>query len=302
MSEPFDRRSFLKTGIAAASLLATAPSGMAAPKRNIKKSLKIGMLPGEDQNKKKLSHLERFQIAKQAGFDCVEPDTVFDEGELKQMIAAAEKAEIHLDAIICSTHWSKPLSDPNPAVAEECMKGMKVSMQNAKAMGGDMVLLVPGVVTDKVMYKDAYKNSIARVKELAKIAEDMEITIGLENVWNKFLLSPLEMCAYIDEIDSPRVKAWFDVGNIVFYGFPQDWIRTLGNRIVRVDIKDFKFDWNGTFDFSKIMEGQVNWPEVMKAFDEIGFTEGVFAAEVGGGDLAYLTEFVAQPMDKIIAM
>ncbi len=298
MSFDFDRRSFLKTGLVAAGTLAVSNLGQAAPKRNIKKSLKIGMLPGEDKDKKKLSYLERFQIAKAAGFDAVEPDTVFDENELKTMIDAAKQAEIHLDAIICSTHWGKPLSDPK--VAEECMEGMKVSMKNAKAMGGDMVLLVPGVVNENVMYKDAYNYSLGKVKELAKIAEDMEITIGLENVWNKFLLSPLEMCAYIDEVNSPRVKAWFDVGNIVFYGYPQDWIRTLGNRIARVDIKDFKWDW-GTFDFSKIMEGQVNWPEVMKAFDEIGY-QGIFAAEVGGGDQDFLTEFVAKPMDKIIAM
>lgn len=301
MSTSVDRRSFMKTGLVAAGALASANIAAAAPKRNIKKSLKMGMLPGEDKDKKKLSFLERFQIAKEAGFDCVEPDTVFDDGVLKQLIDAAQIAEIKLDAIICSTHWGKPLSDPDPKIANECMEGMKVSLKNAKEMGGDMVLLVPGVVNDKVMYKDAYKNSIARVKELAKIAEDMEITIGLENVWNKFLLSPLEMCAYIDEVNSPRVQAWFDVGNIVFYGYPQDWIRTLGKRIARVDIKDFKFDWNGSFDFSKIMEGQVNWPEVMKAFDEIGY-QGVFAAEVGGGDMAFLKQYVAEPMDKIIAM
>lgn len=300
MSTSFDRRSFMKTGLIAAGALAVANVDAAAPKRNIKKSLKLGMLPGEDKDKKKLSFLDRFKIAKEAGFDCVEPDTVFNESEFKQMVEAAKTAEIKLDAIICSTHWDKPLSDPDPKVFGACMEGMKVSMKNAKEMGGDMVLLVPGVVNEKVMYKDAYKNSIAHVKELAKIAEDMEITIGLENVWNKFLLSPMEMCAYIDEVNSPRVQAWFDVGNIVFYGFPQDWIRTLGKRIARVDIKDFKWDW-GKFEFSKIMQGQVNWPEVMKAFDEIGY-QGVFAAEVGGGDLAFLKEFVAGPMDKIIAM
>ena len=203
-----------------------------------------------------------------------------------------------IDGIICSTHWGNPLSDPDPKKVETCMEGMRVSIRNAKDMGGDMVLLVPAVVTPKVTYKEAYERSIVKVRELAEYAESMKITIGLENVWNKFLLSPLEFLRYLDEIGSPYVKAFFDVGNIIEYGYPQGWIRTLGDQIARVDVKDYKRNPRA---FTPLLKGDVNWPEVMKAFDEIGY-EGVFAAEVQGGNLEYLTDIVSKPMDRIIAM
>ena len=160
-----------------------------------------------------------------------------------------------------------------------------------------MVLLVPAVVNPKVRYVDAYARSVERVKHLADDAEKAGITIGIENVWNKFLLSPLEAKQYIDDIGSDRVRFWFDVGNVVLFGYPQDWIRTLGPRIARVDVKDFDAKRKA---FVPLREGSVDWPEVMLAFDEIGY-EGYFAAEVKGGDLAYLKEYVSERMDLIIA-
>ncbi|NPU97475.1 MAG: sugar phosphate isomerase/epimerase [Candidatus Omnitrophica bacterium] len=301
MSHPLDRRNFIKTGIAAAAVLSRTHLAGAKQGRKIKKTLKLGMVASQDENKNKLTIKQRLQIAKDAGFDAVEPDTMFDPKEVDEIRKAADEVGIHLDAIICSTHWSSPLSSPDPKVVEKCMEGMKVSLKNAKDMGGDMVLLVPGVVSPEVMYKDAYERSMKAIKELAPIAEDMEITIGLENVWNNFLISPIEFLGFLEEINSPRVKAWFDVGNILRYGFPQDWIRTLGSQIARVDVKDVKITGFMTFDFVPLLKGSVNWPEVMKAFDEIGY-EGYFAAEVQGGGMEYLRDVVAQPMDQIIAM
>ena len=297
MNHSMDRRTFLLTS-AAATAAATAPVRAASTPRKIKKSLKLGMVTDVDANKKKLSIRERLQIVKDAGFAAVEPDTMFDQKEVEEITRAAEQVGVRLDAIICSKHWSKPLSDPDPAVARECVEAMKVSLKNAKDMGGDMVLLVPAVVKPTVMYKDAYARTIPYIKELAGAAEEMKITIGLENVWNKFLLSPLEFRQYLEEIGSPYVKAWFDVGNIVLYGYPQDWIRTLREQIARIDVKDFKSD---KFQFVPLLDGSVNWKEVMTAFDEIGY-EGYMAAEVQGGDLAYLTDMVSKRMDKIIAM
>lgn len=297
METSIDRRRFLAASAAAASLAALPSSvGFAAHKRDFKKSLKFGMIQPDDKN---ASIEDRFRIAKEAGFESVEPDTIFSPKDVEKYKAASEKLGIPVDGIICSTHWSKPLSDPDPKIAQQTMKGMRVSMQNAKDLGGDMVLLVPAVVNPGVQYEDAWKRSVPLVKELAKEAEDMGLTIGIENVWNKFLLSPLEACDYIDEIDSPNVRFWFDVGNVVLFGYPQDWIRTLGKeRICRIDVKDFH---SNTKRFVPLLKGSVDWPEVMKAFDEIEFS-GYMAAEVAGGNLKHLTEVVSEPMDKIIAM
>ena len=117
-------------------------------------------------------------------------------------------------------------------------------MLNVKDLGGDMVLLVPAVVNENVGYETAWKRAVERTKRLAEDAERLNVTIGIENVWNKFLLSPLEARAFIDEIDSKFVKFWFDVGNVVQFAYPEDWIRTLGDRIARVDVKDFKREGN----------------------------------------------------------
>lgn len=297
-----NRRAFLKTSaIAAGATTAVAGLGTsisAAPARNIVKSLKMGMIASKGPNDAPLSVQDRLQMAKDAGFASVEPDTINDPKEVDVYRTAAEKAGIRLDAIVCSAHWSSPLSDPDPAVCEKTMESMRTSMQNAKDLGGDMVLLVPAVVNPKVQYGDAWTRSVERIKILAEDAERIGVTIGIENVWNKFLLSPLEAKHYIEEINHPRVRFWFDVGNVVLFGYPQDWIRTLGSLIARVDIKDFKSE---TKDFVELRQGSVDWPEVMRAFDEIGY-QGVFAAEVKGGDTAYLREKVSEPMDAFIAM
>lgn len=297
------RRDFMRNaaiGGTAAALLAGsmgAPA-KAASKRKIIKTLKFGMVTSKDADGNSLSIEQRLQIAKDAGFASVEPDTIFDEAQIEEYNKGAEKVGIDIDGIICSTHWRHPLSDPKPEVVEKTMDGMRVSMRNARDLGADMVLLVPAVVTPGVMYRDAYKRSVEMVKRLADDAERMNITIGIENVWNKFLLSPIEAKQYIADIDSPRVKFWFDVGNVVLFGYPQDWIRTLGSDIARIDVKDFD---SKTKSFVPLGKGSVDWPEVMRAFDEIGF-EGYMAAEVQGGDLDYLTRVVSEPMDGFIAL
>jgi len=295
------RRGFLAAGAAAAAVVATgafAPKASAASRPHLKKTVKFGMVSDKGPDGKKLSFEERLQVAKDAGFESVEPDTIFDAQQLKAVESGARKAGITVDAIVCSTHWGQPLSDPDPAVWEKTMEGMRVSLQNAKDLGGDMVLLVPAVVNPKVMYRDAWTRSVERVKRLADDAEKAGITIGIENVWNKFLLSPIEGKAFIEAIGSKRVQFWFDIGNVVLFGYPQDWIRTLGPLIARLDIKDFKSD---TKEFVPLQEGSVDWPEVMRAIDEIGF-KGYVAAEVQGGDLAYLTDVVSRRMDAIFAL
>jgi len=295
------RRDFLKGGaaVAGAALLSSTVGrqSFAAQGRSITKSLKYGVIAGKDADGNDLDVEARLRVAKEAGFDSVEPNTIFEPDAVEAFGKAAGKVGIKVDAVVCSTHWGDPLSDPDPAVYNKTLEGMRVSMRNAKELGGDMVLLVPAVVNPEVRYAEAYRRSVERVKWLSDEAAKMDIVIGIENVWNKFLLSPIEARDYIHDIGSEYVQFWFDVGNVVLFGYPQDWILTLGPLIARVDVKDFDA---GSKSFVPLQEGSVDWPEVMRAFDEIGY-EGVFAAEVKGGDKAYLTDVVSGRMDKIIA-
>src|SRR5690606_8898738 len=126
--------------------------------------------------------------------------------------------------------------------------------------------------------------------------EETGVVIAVENVWNNFLLSPLEFARYVDEFESPWLRAYFDVGNIVAYGWPQDWIRTLGERIVKVHVKDFRKE---NREWKNVLDGDVNWPEVRRALAEVGYT-GFITAEVEGGDRAYITD-LAQRLEKIAA-
>jgi hexulose-6-phosphate isomerase len=171
-----------------------------------------------------------------------------------------------------------------------------MALTSAKAFGCDAVLLVPAIVTETVGYGDAYKRSQDNIRRLLPLAEEMRVIIAVENVWNKFLLSPLEFARYVDEFDSPWLKAYFDVGNVIVFGFAQDWIRTLGKRIVKIHLKDFK---RSGYKWTNLLEGDVNWPEVRKALDEIGY-RGFLTPELSGGDEAYLAD-LSKRIDRIIA-
>ena len=127
------------------------------------------------------------------------------------------------------------------------------------------------------------------------LAEELQVTIAVENVWNKFLLSPLEFARYIDAFDSSRVRAYFDVGNVIIYGFAQDWILTLGSRIAKIHLKDFK---RSDYQWMPLGEGDVNWPRVSEALVKIGYT-GYLTPEVKGGDEAYLTD-LAKRIDRLV--
>jgi len=173
-------------------------------------------------------------------------------------------------------------------------------MQNAHDLNAGAVLLVPGIVTADVRYVDAYRRSQEKIRELLPLAKELGVIIAIENVGNRFLLSPLEFARYIDEFDSPFVKAYFDIGNIVANGYPQDWIRTIGKRLVRVHIKRFEPGVDHPkFDPADRRTQGINWVEVSKALKEIGYT-GWVTAEVKGGDEAYLMDLSAR-MDKFIA-
>jgi len=299
MGEKMSRRNFLGTcGVGA--FAATAASITAAEVKRaraetsssneIKKGLVFGMLPGN------LSIEDRFRLAADVGFRGVEIGTERDPKTLREMIAAAEKTGVRIHSIMNSDHWSYPLSSPKPEVIERGMKCMEVTLQNARDCGADTVLLVPAVVNPQTMYRDAYDRSQEQIQKLIPLAEKLKVVMAVENVWNKFLLSPLEFARYVDEFKSPFLRAYFDVGNVVLFGFPQDWIRTLGSRIVKVHVKGF--DAN-RMKFVNLREGTIDWPEVRRALKDIGY-KGFMTAELGGGDRDYL-KGVSEQMDKIIA-
>ena len=137
-------------------------------------------------------------------------------------------------------------------------------------------------------------------ERILPLATELEVIIGIEEVWNKFLLSPLELNKYVDEFASPWVRAYVDVGNMVIYGYPQDWIRTVAKRTVRVHLKDFQLDRpNGRFYWKNLGEGDIDWPAVRKALADVGY-EGWATVEIQGGDEAYLKDVVAR-FDRFLA-
>ncbi|HLK61489.1 MAG TPA: sugar phosphate isomerase/epimerase family protein [Chthonomonadaceae bacterium] len=295
MKEAINRREFLgqATGAALTVGLATGTAASPVPQEpngnRPKKSVMFMMLPGN------LTLEARFQLAKDVGFEGVEVPPIGEKERALEMRSAAEKAGIPIHSVIYGG-WEAPLSDPNPAVVARGMAATKAALQSAQWMGADNILLVPAIVTPKTRYKDAYERSQKQIRALIPTAEKLNVMILVEEVWNKFLLSPLEFAHYIDEFRHPLVQAYFDVGNVVISGYPEDWIRTLGKRIRKVHLKDFKR--NG-YQFVNLREGDIDWPEVRRAFAEVGF-HSFMNTELGGGDEAYLRDVSAR-VDKILA-
>jgi L-ribulose-5-phosphate 3-epimerase len=261
------------------------------PTLSIKKGLVYDMLPAS------LSHADRFRLARDVGFEVVQAPTTPDEHTAEEIRTAAVAAKMRIDSVMNMDHWKYPLSSADPEVVEKSLAGMRTSLHNAKLWESDSVLLVPAVVNPQSSYRDAWTRSQNQIRKLIPLAEELKIVIALEEVWNKFLLSPLEMATYIGEFHSPWVRAWFDVGNVVLYGYPQDWIRTLGRSICNVHLKDFKRSENG-YAWVNLGDGDVDWAAVREAFAAIGYS-GSAIAELKSGDEAYLRD-VSRRIDRLL--
>jgi hexulose-6-phosphate isomerase len=271
------------------------PGTSSSTPSKIRKSVLISMLP------KDRPFAERFAIAREAGFEAIEMQTMAKEDEAAEAKEAAQKTGLRIHSVMNMEHWQSPLSSSDPDVVTRSVRGMETSLKNAALWGADTVLLVPAVVDASTSYKDAYTRSQRVIRErLVPMARDLKVIIAVEEVWNKFLLSPLEFARYVDEFDSRWVRAYFDVGNVVLYAFPQDWIRTLGSRIVKIHLKDFNFDRrNGRFTWKNIGEGDIDWLEVRKALTEIDYA-GYVTTEVSAGDAAYLKDLAGR-VDRFLA-
>jgi hexulose-6-phosphate isomerase len=274
---------------------ATSPRAAATPPAStplpIKKGVLLDMLPG------RLSYADRFKMARDVGFDVVQAPTTPDQQKAEEIKKAADGAGIRIDSVMNMDHWKYPLSSSDSEVIEKSLAGMRTSLHNAKLWGADAVLLVPAVVNAETSYLDAWTRSQKEIHKLIPLAEELKIVIAIEEVWNKFLLSPLEMAKYIDEFQSAWIKAWFDVGNVMFYGYPQDWIRTLGKRIVKVHLKDFKLKESG-YAWVNLGDGDVDWAAIRGAFAEIGYA-GSATVELEEGDEAYLRD-VSRRVDRLL--
>ncbi len=276
-------------------ILAAAPfvaAAVAAPARlPIRKAVEFSMLPG------KIPVLDRFQMARDAGFEAIECPTMPDAAAAEEALAASRKTQLPIHSVMNSEHWRSPLSSADPAVVEKSMEGMRTSLRNAKLWGADTVLLVPAVVNPETSYAQAWERSQRQIRKLIPLAEEAKVIIGIEEVWNKFLLSPLEFARYVDEFNSPWIRAYFDIGNVAIQAYPQDWIRTLGKRIVKVHVKDFSFK-KRLAEFTPLLEGEIDWRAVHAALADIGY-QGTATVELSGGDAAYLKEVNAR-FEKIL--
>lgn len=302
-----NRKNFIRTAslITGASVMSaplmTAKAAQKSPagKVTLKKGLGFGMI------KEDLSLVDKFKLVKDLGFDGVELNSPVD-FNISEVLSAKEKSGIELPSVVNKDHWQKPLSDPDPQVREECIKSVAKSLEEVKAFGGDTVLVVPGVVNENVSYEQAYITALDSFRKLIPYAEKTGMQIAVENVWNNFLLSPLEAKRFVDEINHPLIGWYFDIGNILRYGWPEHWIKTLNNRIMKLHIKEFSRKIMNEEGLRKgfgveLLEGDNNWPVVMQSIREINHKGGWLIAEVGGGDRNRLKD-ISERMDRIIAL
>ncbi len=226
-----------------------------------------------------------FALAKDAGFDGVELALAeigdinlnTTKEDMEKIKALADKHGIELYSIASGLYWDYPLTSNDPAVVEKAKSIVKKQLELASYIGADTILVVPGVVDPATPYDVAYERAFNALKELAPVAEQYGVVIGVENVWNKMLVSPMEMADFVDKIGSKYVGCYFDVGNVMLFSYPEHWIKVLGSRIKKVHFKDFKTAV-GTLDgFVDILAGDVNYPAVMDAFKAVGYDNWVTA-------------------------
>ena len=300
------RREFLKTGGSAVILAAWAPfaaraaeaqsSVSAGTARRIKKAIMWGTVgvPG--------SVLEKMRAIKDAGFEGVEMNSHMDQAEV---LSARDQTGLVIPSVCGAYHWNKPLSDPDPKVCAEGLAALEQTLRDAKCYGASSVLLVPAVVTKEVSYAEAWDRSRAEIQKAIPLAEKLEVKIAIENVGNQFLLSPLEAAHYVDDFQSPFVGWHFDVGNNFSNGgWPEQWIRILGKRIQKLHIKEFirrqRNDSRPRPSPARLLEGDNDWPAIMKALDDIGYV-GWAITEQPGGDTREGLADLAQRLGKILA-
>jgi len=290
-------------------LAAAAAPLLAAPAARFTKSICSAVFPSGTP------YPECFRLARNAGFDAIEI-RMEDRGDVTPRSTIAEMQRIRDGA--ASTHieiaslWiltprSPSLASPDPAVRERASAMVRKGIELAPALGCGALLVVPGVLGSGARFEVTHEEALARAgaafREFLPLAEKAQVMLTPENVWSKFLVSPLDMRSFIDQFHSPWVRAHFDIGNVMQFGYPQDWIRTLGDRIRRVHLKDYKLAAGGAQGrFVPLLEGDVQWKEVMADLMKIGY-RGYCSAELGPdpNDPQLLAK-TSRAVDRILSM
>lgn len=297
-----DRRSFAKNMLATGSgimLFSSAgiPSVNFSTPRNLKRGIMWATI-GVGQ-----TIAEKFNAVKDAGFDGIE---VYSHLDRDEVIKAKQETGLAIPSVCGALHGKFPLSHPDPSVREQGIEALRVTIGDASVYGADTVLLVPGRVSSDVDYDDCWNRSVEEIKKVIPLAEKLKVQIAIENVWNNFLLSPLEAAQYVDQFGSEFVKFYFDCGNILFIGWPEQWIKILGKRIAKVHIKEYSTKLADTqgkragFNV-RLTEGDVNWPAVMKALDDNNYTDWVITEQPGGDSPQGLAD-LRERLEKIISI
>ncbi len=264
-----------------------------------------------------MSLKEAFSLAKKAGFDGVEvalnesgeaslESTEKDWMDIRRM---ASDCGLELYSVACGLYWDYSLTSDDENIRRRGVEIFKKEVDMAAALGCDSCLVIPGTVCADfvnpnlvVDYQTAYNRSLETFLTLKEYAEKAKVNIGLENVWNKFLTSPIEMKEFIDKIGSDYVGSYFDVGNVLFNGFPEHWIRILGKRIKKVHFKDYRKVAGGLHGFVDLLAGDVNYPAVVDALREVGY-DGWVTAEMIPNYNTYNEALIyntSMSMDKIL--
>jgi hexulose-6-phosphate isomerase len=262
----------------------------APQRRPIFKSLKFGMI------QESLSILDKFKLVQDLGYDGVELSSPGGQDK-KQCLEASRKTGLPIHGVVDSRHWRVRATDPDAKHRKQCLDDLLIAIKESHYCGGSSVLFVTGHGNDGPE-DEIIPRAIDVIHQALPLAAKLGVMILIENVWNRMFYdhdrkpeqTAQRYAAFIDACNSPWVGAYFDIGNHHKYGQPQAWIRTLGQRVVKLDVKGFSRDTN---NWSAIGDGTINWPAVRTALDEIGFT-GWCTAEVGGGDRKRLADILAR--------
>jgi L-ribulose-5-phosphate 3-epimerase len=245
----------------------------------VKAAINHWAFPGE------MPTTEAMDIAKSIGFEgfeiAVGEGTQIPLDATEQDVMAvrkhAEDIGISITSLACGLGWKYPLSSCDASVREQGQEVVRKSLQIGEWLGIDAMLIVPGVCDEQTPYDVALENALAGVQALVPDAEKHKVALCVENVWNKLLLSPVETRDFVDQCESEYVGVYFDTGNIILYGYPEQWISILGRRIRMVHVKDFRRDAGDFAGFVMLMEGDVNWPAVMQALRDVGYDKALVA-------------------------
>lgn len=251
------------------------------------------------------TYREAFEYAKKNGFDGIEvtinasgevtPETT-DE-EILEIKRQGLEAGLEFFSVATGLLWDYPLTSNDPAVREKAMNLVRRQLEIAQLLGCDSILVVPALVTEDVPYEVAHERAFEAVSELIPYAEKCGVVMGLENVWNKAFLSPLETRDFIDRFNSPWVKMYFDIGNVMYMGYPEQWIDILGERICKVHVKDFV---RKTFKGADIGTGDCDYNKVIAALERCGYNDFCTAEVFPEGEEEYETaDKAASAMNRI---